>query len=435
MRSAQTARTTTIRNTATRREPPQTVETMTSPGNPGEASSSGASRHSAGADGDGLRTMLEQSLDGFVERHDGIARLRALRDERDPLGWSRERLAEMAGLGWLGVVIPERHGGLGLGLQAMSTVLERLGRSLTPEPVLETGLLGTLPLVLGNNPLLAQAWLPKLAAGKANVTLAHHERGARHRRDHVETRARPAPAGSKSEQAFVLDGEKAHVPAGYGAEAYVVSARTALDADAEPGITLFLVPSNADGLHVERQWRMDSRNAARVILDDVRVERDHVLGEVNAGAVLLDAVLDRATIGLCAEMLGGMERAFEITLDYIKDREQFGVAVGSFQALQHRAARMFTELEITRAAVRQAARVVDRHPESGDAIARAASLAKARCNDTYLQIAQEGVQMHGGVGMTDEYDIGLYLKRARVAEQTFGDSAWHRDRWATLGGY
>jgi acyl-CoA dehydrogenase len=199
-------------------------------------------------------------------------------------------------------------------------------------------------------------------------------------------------------------------------------------------VTLFIVSPGTPGVTVERQSRLDGRNAALVRLDGARVDAGAVLGEVGAGGATLARVIDRATAALSAEMLGSMTAAFEMTIEYLRTRVQFGVPIGSFQALKHRAAKMYVELELARSAVMHAQRVIDEQRDDA-AIARAVSVAKARCSDAFVLIANEAVQMHGGIGMTDEHDIGFYLKRARTAQLTFGDAAWHRDRLATLDGY
>jgi acyl-CoA dehydrogenase len=263
-------------------------------------------------------------------------------------------------------------------------------------------------------------------AGEALLALAFQERRSRYELRRVATRA------ERSGGAFRLEGEKLQVLDGHVADALVVAARSSgAEGDAE-GITLFLVERGAPGLETVRQSRVDARNAALVRLAGVRVGPEAVVGELARGGDLLEAVVDRATVGLCAEMLGSMGEAFDRTLAYLKARQQFGVPIGSFQALKHRAAQMFIEVELARSAVMAAARSVD----AGDAEAqRLVSLAKARCSDAGLLVGNEAVQMHGGIGMTDEHDIGFYLKRARVAAQTFGDAEHHRERWARLAGY
>jgi acyl-CoA dehydrogenase len=329
----------------------------------------------------------------------------------------------MAELGWVGLAFPEAYGGAGLGFAELVVVLEELGKTLAPEPFLGTVLMGGQALALGASDAQKQAWLPRLCAGDALVTLAHQEAKSRYDVHHVETRAAKSGAGWK------LTGEKIQVLDGHVADALLIPARTAGPASDAGGISLFLVTKGAAGLTTTRQTRLDSRGAALVGL--AGVDAEPVGAEGQAGA-LLSRVIDRATIGLCAEMLGGMQQAFALTIEHLKTRKQFDVPIGSFQALKHRAADVFIELELAKSVVMAAARAVD---EDSAEVAKLASLAKAKCSDAYVLAANEGVQMFGGVGMTDEYDIGLYLKRARAAELTFGDSAFHRARWASLGGY
>jgi alkylation response protein AidB-like acyl-CoA dehydrogenase len=265
-----------------------------------------------------------------------------------------------------------------------------------------------------------------VCAGDAILALASEERGGRYDPFALATRAESTGEG------FRISGEKVQVIDGAAARAIVVVARTAGGERERDGISLFLVPADASGVEVERQRRVDSRGAAIVRLRGVQVGRDALVGPEGGGAALLEEVVDVATAGLCAEMLGSSAEAFDRTLGYLKDRMQFGVPIGSFQALKHRAANLFIELELVRSAVMAAARALD----EGSPDARAlVSLAKARASETAVLVANEAVQMHGGIGMTDEHDIGFYFKRARVAECSFGDAAYHRDRWARLLGY
>jgi len=370
--------------------------------------------------------LLAKTAADFVTEHSPVARMRKLRDTKDAVGFSRPLWKQMAELGWVGIPFPEEHGGAGLGFAELVVVLEALGRTLAPEPFLSTVLLGGQALLLGGSAEQKKAWLPKLVAGDAIVTLAHQEAKSRYDLRQIEARAEKAGAGWR------IAGEKIQVLDGHVADAIVVAARTSGSAGDARGITLFLVKAGAPGLGVTRQWRVDSRNAALVTLSGVEVVAADVVGEVDAGGELLERVVDRATIGLCAEMLGGMLQAAEDTFRYLKERVQFGVPIGSFQALKHRAARMYIELELARSAVMAVARAAD---EGSDELPKLVSLAKARCSDAYVLITNEAVQMFGGVGMTDEYDVGFYMKRARAAEMTFGDAAFHRDRWARLSGY
>jgi alkylation response protein AidB-like acyl-CoA dehydrogenase len=370
--------------------------------------------------------LLAKTASDWVREHSPVSRVRQLRDARDPLGFSRALWRQMAELGWVGLLAPEEHGGASLGLADLAVVLEALGRTLAPEPFLSTVLLGGEALRLGGSPAQQAAWLPGLCAGERLLALAHQEPLARYDLFRVATQARPDGGG------FRLDGQKVQVLDGAAADALVVLARTAGGERDRVGLTLLLVPSDAPGLARSPQTRIDSRGAALVRLDGVRVGPDAVVGAVGEGGALLERVVDRATVGLCAEMLGGMSQVFDDTLRYLRTRVQFGVPIGSFQALKHRAARVFMEIELARSATLAVARAADADdPE----LPRLVSLAKARCSDAFLLAANEAVQMFGGVGMTDEYDVGFYLKRARVAEMTFGDAAWHRERWARLGGY
>jgi alkylation response protein AidB-like acyl-CoA dehydrogenase len=372
--------------------------------------------------------LLARTARELVTGRSSLRRIRTLRDSQDADGFSRDLWREMAGLGWLGITIPESFGGSGLGAMDQMVVLEEMGRGLMPEPMLSTVLLGANAILLGGSEAQKQEHLPAVAAGERLLTVAYQEARSRYDAHHVETKA--AKAGS----AWVLAGEKIQVLDGHVADRLIVSARTAGTVKDTNGITLFVLKPDTPGVTIERQSRIDGRNVALVRLDDVRVDADAVLGTVDGGGRILDATLDRATIGLTAEMLGAMSAAFEMTNEYLKTRVQFGVVIGSFQALKHRAAKMYIELELTRSAVMGAHRAIDEGKDDAT-IARFASLAKARASDAFVLLGNECVQMHGGIGVTDEHDIGFFFKRARVAEMTFGDAAWHRERTARLDGY
>jgi len=360
--------------------------------------------------------FIQKTAADFVLERSPVSRVRELRDRGDATGFSRELWKEMADLGWAGIPYAEDVGGAGMGFAELVLVLEELGRSLAPEPFLSTVLLAGQALALSPNEALAKEWLPRICNGEAIGTLAYQEARSRYDLGAIETTAAADGDG------FTLTGEKVQVLDGHVADALIVSALR------DGAVALFLVPADAPGLTVTRQSRVDSRNAAIVVLDGVRVGPEAVVGD----AALLAASVDRATVGLCAEMLGGMQQAFDLALDYLKTREQFGVRIGTFQTLKHRAADVFIEIELCKSAVMAAARAID---AGSDDLAKLVSVAKAKCADAYVLATNEGVQFFGGVGMTDEYDIGLYMKRARAAEFTFGDAAFHRDRWATLAGY
>jgi alkylation response protein AidB-like acyl-CoA dehydrogenase len=357
--------------------------------------------------------VRDTALDFFHERSP-ITALRKLRDDNDPDGFSRPLWREMAELGWTGFLVAEDYGGSAFGIAGLAQVMEAAGRTLTASPLLSTALLGASCLSMAGSEDQKATYLPALVAGEHLFALAFEE-GSRHAPARVDLTAEPDGAG------YRLNGRKTFVLDGHIADTLIVSARTAR------GITLFLVPADAAGLSRTRLTMVDSRNAANISFTQVAVGAEAVLG-----ANVLDAVLDRARAGLAAEMLGSASEAFERTVQYLKDRKQFGVAIGSFQALKHRAAQMFCEVEITRSAVLAAASALD---ESANDAAALASLAKAKANETLFLCGNEGVQMHGGIGMTDEHEIGFFMKRARVAQATFGDTAFCRDRYAGLMGY
>lgn len=364
--------------------------------------------------------LIAKTARDFAEEQSPVSRMRALRDSGDSTGFSRDLWKQMAELGWVGIPFPESVGGAGMGFADLVVVLEALGRNLAPEPFLSSVLLGGQAVLLAGDERQQEEWLTPLVSGEKLLALGYQEAKSRYDVNRIETRAEKDGSG------FRLHGEKVHVLDGHVADAIVVSALT------DGGVSLFLVPADAADLRRARQIRMDSRGAAIVTLDGVSVGPEALLGEAGQAAAIVEQVVDRATVGLCAEMLGGMSQAFDLTLAYLKEREQFGVRIGSFQALKHRAAELFIEIELSRSTVMAASRAID---EGDPELPKLVSLAKARCSDTYVLAGNEGVQMFGGVGMTDEYDIGFYLKRARAAELTFGDSAWHRDRWARLSGY
>jgi alkylation response protein AidB-like acyl-CoA dehydrogenase len=371
------------------------------------------------------QVSLQRAARELAQSRLPITHLRSLRDSDDAVGFSRERWQEMASLGWPGIVLPEEHGGLGLGYAELGIVLQSLGRTLAPHPFLSTIVLAGTALLLGGSEAQRKDLLPAICAGERILAFAHEEK-THHAPHHVTTRA------VETKDGFRLDGEKSFVLDGHVADALVVVARTSGAVDARDGITLFLLKRTAPGVRTQRLRVVDSRNAARIQLSAVEVRRADVIGEIGGGADLLEPALDRATIALCAEMLGGAEEAFERTIAYLKTRHQFGVPIGSFQALKHRAAHMFCELELARSIVLEALRAID---GSRRDVPTLASAAKARLSDVFLLIANEAIQMHGGVGVTDELDIGFFLKRARVAQATFGDASYHRDRFARLSGF
>ncbi len=370
-------------------------------------------------------SILRDSAKNWVTDKAPIAALRRLRNSGGwQTGYDAASWADIAAMGWAGVIIPEEYGGAAFGYRGLGMVLEEMGRTLAASPLHST-LVAAGALVLGGTGAQRQAWLPRIAAGEIVAALAVDE-GAHHAPDRV------AMTATRDGDGFVLNGAKRFVPDAGSAGLIIAAARVSGAAGDTEGLALFLVPHGVAGLTVQPLHAIDTRGAADLTFVDVRVGADAVLGEAGQGWAVLEPVLDRARAALAAEMLGTASQAFEITLDYLKTRTQFGQAIGAFQALQHRAAKMFTELELTRSAVEAALEAID--ADAGD-VPVLASLAKAKANDTLHLVSNEMVQMHGGIGMTDAFDAGLYLKRARVAEALYGSSSYHRDRFARLGGY
>ncbi len=368
--------------------------------------------------------VRDSALEFFADKSP-VLMLRKLRDSADADGFSRALWREMADLGWTGFLVPEAHGGSEFGMVGLGQVLEAAGRTLAATPLISTALIAASAIDLAGNETQKQTYFPGLVGGDTIFALALEEK-AHHNPSHIETTAKRDGDG------WVLNGAKRFVLDGHVADQLIVVARTSGAADDRDGITLFMVPADAAGVSRARSSMIDSRNAARVTLNDVRVGAGAVLGRVDGGADPLDKVLDRARAGLAAEMLGSSSEAFERTVQYLKDRKQFGVAIGSFQALKHRAAQMFCEVEVTRSAVIGALAALDDNANDASLLV---SLAKAKASDTAYLTGNEGIQMHGGIGMTDEHEIGFFMKRARVAQATFGDAAFHRDRYAALTGY
>jgi acyl-CoA dehydrogenase len=368
--------------------------------------------------------MIRDSAEGFFRDEAPVSQHRTLRDSRDATGFSRDVWAKMAEMGFAGVLVPEAHGGADMGHVAAGIIMEAMGKNLSAAPMLSTAVLGATALKHGT-PEQQSKYLPLIAQGAHLLALAADE-AARHKPAHIATTATPSGNG------FKLNGSKPFVLDGHVADTLIVAARTGGDTDDKAGITLFLVNPKADGVTIDRRSMVDSRNAARVTLSDVQVDGADVLGNVGEGFAILEKMLDAGRACLAAEMLGVSGTSFAMTVDYLKQREQFGQKIGSFQALQHRAAHLFCEIELARSATLKALQSLD---EGGDRAAMFVSLAKAKAGDVAILATNEGVQMHGGIGMTDEFDIGFFMKRARAAQETFGDSSFHGDRIARTLGY
>jgi len=355
------------------------------------------------------QSMLRDAAKSWVQEKSPVTAFRKMRDSGVELGYDAAAWNEMAEMGWAGVIIPEEFGGSAFGYLSMGLILEETGRTLTASPLLASALGAASALMLGGSDAQKGEWLPKIAAGEIVATLAVDE-GAHHKPEAVAAEVRDGK----------LTGKKVFVLEGMAADLFVVSAKGA------DGIGLYLVKASDPGVVRTRLALADSRGAANVEFKGAAAE------PLAGGFATVEKTLDRARAGVAAEMLGAATQAFETTLDYLKTRVQFGQVIGSFQALQHRAAKMFTELELSRSAVEAALTAIDN--DSPD-VPELVSLAKAKMGDTFHLVSNEMVQMHGGIGMTDAHDAGFYLKRARACEAAFGNQAYHRDRYAKIQGF
>lgn len=365
------------------------------------------------------QTMLKDQAHAWARDESPVTSFRQLRDSGSGQGFDPGTWTDIAGMGWTGILIPEALGGSGMDYATFGVVLEETGRQLVASPLLASGLVGTSALLLGGSDAQQQQWLPGIAAGTAIVTLAVDE-GPHHAPEQT------ALAASKADDGFTLDGSKAFVLEGVSAHAFVVAARTSGSAGDQAGISLFLVPADAAGLTITPLKTADSRGYADLTFAGVQVGADALLGQLDDGFAILDPLLDRARAGLAAEMLGTACEAFDRTLEYLKTREQFGQVIGSFQSLGHRAARLFMDMEFARSCVEAALRAID---ASDPEVPVLCSLAKCKAGEFLHDMSNDMIQMHGGIGMTDEFDAGFFLKRARATEATFGGQSFHRRRY------
>src|SRR3954465_2587000 len=371
------------------------------------------------------QSMLRDSARSLIGDKAPVSHLRQLRDSKDATGFSRELWKTFAEMGFSGLLVPEEFGGSGLGCVEAGVVMEEIGRNLMPSPFLATSVLTASALTRGGSEAQKAAHLPKISDGSLLAALAIDE-GAKHRP--LQTRLQAVRSGN----GFKLSGAKAFVVDGHTADLLIVAARTGGSAGERSGLTLFLVDPKTKGLAVERTAMVDSHNAARIEFTDVEVDADHVLGEVDQAGALLEGVLNIGRGAVASEMVGLSEEVFGRTVTYLKERKQFGKLIGEFQALQHRAAELYIDIEISRAATLKALQALD---ADIDKAASAVAVAKAKAGTTATLAVQEGVQMHGGMGMTDQFDIGFFMKRARVCQELFGDSNYHADQLARMKSY
>lgn len=370
--------------------------------------------------------LLQDSARRLLDSHSPVAQLRALRDRGDAAGIDRGLWREAAALGWSGILVPQTHGGVELGHPAAAIIAEECGRTLAALPFLATAVVGVTALVRGRSPEQRVRILPSLAEGACLLALAIDER-ARHAPESIATVAVPCDGG------YRLSGQKIFVLEGHIADHLIVSARIGEPQRESAGPpALFLIDAAAAGVHIERTIMIDSRNAADVCLREVELGADRRLDSGTDGAALLEAVLDAGRAALAAELVGLARECLRRTIQHVGQRRQFGRRIGEFQSLQHRLAHLHCEIELAASLARAAATAVQESLQDRPILV---SAAKAKCAEAATLAASEAIQMHGGIGMTDELDIGLFVKRIRSAAETYGDVAFHRDRLARLHGF
>jgi len=368
--------------------------------------------------------MLNDSAADFMKGEGDVAHFREFRDKNCKDGFSHDLWKKFAEMGFTGILISEDEGGLGLGHTEAGVVLEQIGRNLTPSPFLTTAVAGVEALNAGGKGL-REKYFPRILSGDSVLAVAIDE-SAKHRPDQISM------AATREGNGFKLDGKKQFVVQGGSADTLIVAARTSGSAGDEKGLTLFAVDTNADGMTRNNVRLVDSAVAAHVEFDGVVVDADAVIGEVDEGDAVLKRMLNAGRTGSAAETVGVGAGAMDITVDYIKGRSQFGKIIGTFQALQHRISHLYSEMEIARATVLKAQQMLDEKSDKADLMV---SVAKAKAGKATALSVKEGVQMHGGVGMTDEYDIGLYMKRDRALAEFMGDANYHTNLVAEMHGY
>ncbi len=341
-----------------------------------------------------------------------------------PEGMTPELWKKLAEQGWLGLIAPEEHGGMALGIVDLVVLLEEMGRAVVPGPFFSTVLLGGLAILEAGNDAQKKAWLPKICSGEARATLAWMEPSAELGAAGITLQAAAKGSG------FALNGTKLFVHDAHTADVIVVAARTSSGQNPEDGISLFLVPKGTPGLAVTLLPTMDqTRKLCEVTLTNVSVGSEAIMGAPLAGWKPLARVIDRATVGLCAEMCGGAQKVLDMTVEYAKIRQAFGRPIGSYQGVKHKAADMLVDVENSKSITYYAAWAMDEGVPEGPL---AVSMAKAYVSDAYRRVSGAGIQLHGGIGFTWEHDLHLYFKRAKGSEFTFGDATWHRERVAQL---
>ena len=369
--------------------------------------------------------MLKESAQGFLAEFAPLAELRKQRDAGSQTGYADNLWRQMADMGWAAILVPEAYGGLEFGHVGMGQIVEQTGRTLTASPLFATAVLGVTAINIAGSEAQKTELLGAIAGGEITTALAVDEKI-----HHAPTQI--SVTAEKQDGGYVLNGAKRFVADGSTADKLIVAARTAGEAGDMGGISLFVVDRTVSGVEVERTEMTDTRNYANISFNNVEVAEAALLGEEGKGYKALNATLDAGNIYLAAELLGIAQETFDVTLQYLKERKQFGVLIGSFQALQHRAAHWWSEVELCKSVVLKALQAMDEGDKKSPALA---SIAKAKLCEVAELATNEAIQMHGGIGMTDEYDIGFFIKRARSAQIMFGDNSYHTDRFALLSGY
>ena len=364
--------------------------------------------------------MLKTSTKEFLDLKSPLSSLRDLRDNSYKT-YDKELWMEMVEMGWTALTIPEKYNGLNFGYVGLGQLLEEMGRKLTLSPIVSTVLLSSTLISLSKNEILKAKLFQEIMNGSKLVSVAHEE-GVHHNPNMLNSLL------SKKGERYVLNGNKNFVIDGSLSDYLIVSSKD----ESGSNTMLVLVDSKSDGISYNNKVHMDSRTYSDISFNNVKVEESSLLSQGNDGNSILEKTFDIARVGLAAEMLGSIQEAFEMTMNYLKEREQFGVKIGSFQALQHRSAIMFGEIELCKSIVLKSLQAIDSDDSN---LPKLASLAKAKLGMTFKLVSNEAVQMHGGIGVTDDADIGFFLKRARVIQRTLGDSNYHLDRLAKMNNY
>ena len=369
--------------------------------------------------------MLKESAQGFLAEFAPIAELRKQRDAGSQTGYADNLWGQMTDMGWAAILVPEAYGGLEFGHVGMGQIVEQTGRTLTASPLFATAVLGVTAINAAGSEAQKTELLGAIAGGEITTALAVDEKI-----HHAPTQI--SMAAVKQGGGYVLNGAKRFVADGSTADKLIVAARTSGEAGDMQGISLFVVDRTAAGVEVERVEMTDTRNYANINFSNVEVAEAALLGDEGKGFKALSATLDAGNIYLSAELLGMAQQSFEMTLQYLKERKQFGVLIGSFQALQHRAADWWSQVELCKSVVLKSLQAMDEGDKRAPVLA---SVAKAKLCEVAELSTNEAIQMHAGIGMTDEYDIGFFIKRSRPAQMMFGDNSYHTDRFALLSGY